>query len=251
MKAFTVHTDAAAGHTGLKDLPLSALEAIYTFADHKTKKSLAQTSHIFRGFWKTLRICEGCVRNCPTKVTMTGCTLYHDSLLQGAEVLARHISVGAYTIDTSGSRLILGETQYYISLNGHFGPRHLSYIMQQDTKDLQCLAGWTAGTVMQKIKAGFNSMFRDGERLAASVLLRLKLYHGRQDGVSDDELERISMLFARLPWNFNNWCEEQVLVSVIEPVWQVVSPGGTTVLAHWDARSSACDLVVDLHSLLP
>lgn len=241
-KALTLPFDTFAGRTELTDFPLSILEAIYRLADYETQTNLAQSLHVFRGFWKTLRICEGYV--CSDWVTMTGRSLCWDRMVKGAEVLASRFSVGAHTAD-SDNYLMLGNTRYCISLNGHFGPRHLRYIMQQDLQDARCLGRRVMRILVQNMKAGFDDMFGNDERVASTVLLRFKLYHGRQEGLSDDELERLSIVFTSMPASFGNWCHEERLLSMVEPVWQIVSPAGSTLYAHWHGRHENV-IIVDL-----
>ena len=228
------------GGTALRDLPENVLELMFRCCSSTTQVSLAHTSQLFRKYWKTLKLYEG-----PSGLCVTCRNKHRQQLHDGAAAIASRVNLLIYARRLEGP-VLLDMAVYCVCVSGHLGPRLLEYILQQQRLDFESLSQYTVESIMEDIGVEFNHVFGAGELAGEAALLRLKLHHGRQAGLSDDELEKLSSFFASLPAHC--WCGQLGLCSICEPVWQLIAPGGTSSSVHWRVARNTVSEVLELPS---
>ena len=231
---------ACAGQAALRDLPEKILEGIFCICSPTSQVSLAQLHKCSGGSGRRSKISEGLFG-----AYMTSRDKYRLRLHDGAEAIASRISLVMYHTPLETSALS-DRAQSCVCVNDDLGPSHLEYILQQQRVDFRVLSQLTVRSIVHNIRVRFGKAYGAGELAGQGALLRLKLYHERQAGLSDDE--KLSSFFASLPATFHRWCNEKSLLSACEPVWQLVTPGGTSSSAHWSVAHDAVSVVMELSS---
>ena len=84
------------------------------------------------------------------------------------------------------------------------------------------------------------------------VMLTLKLYHSRQAGFTDTELDKLGDFFSEVPASAASEAIPSAgtpLIMVCEPVWQLISPAGTIFRVYWGADPEVIDHVAKFSEL--
>ena len=136
---------------------------------------------------------------------------------------------------------------YHASVVGHLSQRHLQYLLQHPDPDSGGFAEYAVGQLVEALKV-------DASNNTRVVLLTLKVYHSRQAGFSDDELDKLGAVFDSFPSHTRFWLWDSPLqpaTLICEPVWQLLSPSKQVSCMYWDVQDPECiDAVAELSEVL-
>ena len=234
----------------LKDLPVDVKESVFRQCDLKSQHNLAQTSKLFWGLYKQLP----CVLPRPGwrfETRWTASRMWRNDHTRVAAARLAHRFRAQVQLKPLEATLVPNQdSMYHFSLVGHLSQKDLQFILQHPSRkehDLQWLFS-------ERVVAGFADVFKvDPASDTKVVMLTLKVYHSRQVGCSDQDLDRLSEMFASVPGDLCCWLMDSELDPVTlmcEPVWQLVGPAGSVSLMYWRLQDSeAIRHVVNLHEL--
>ena len=229
---------------------MDAKENIFRQSDLKSQHSLAQTSRLFWRHYKELP----CVLPRPDwqfESRWTASRVWRIDCTRVAAARIAHRFRAQVQLKPLETTLVPNQdSMYHFSLVGHLSQKHLHFILQHPGKqerDLQWLSA-------ERVVAGFADVFEvDPANDTKVVMLTMKVYHSRQAGYSDDELDQLSELLASVPGYLCCWLMDSELDPVTlmcEPVWQLVGPAGSVNLMYWSLEDSeAISHVVELSEL--
>ena len=215
----------------MQHLPVSLQEAIFR-CDNDSQNVLGQTCQVF---WRLYHELVCVQRSGSAQHNSSTARAYWRivSTEQSAATLARQFRVGMELRPLTTTMITGSSRCYHISLVGHLDLSHLKFILQHPDllgADLHHAFGSRVANCLSRIIDLMSS------QTTQVVMLTLKVYHSRQDGFSDFELDQLGRLFRALPDEISCYLAEadfEPLTLVCEPVWQLVSPAQVTSCMPW------------------
>ena len=135
----------------------------------------------------------------------------------------------------------------HASLVGHFG-QHLNFILEHPEPAGHFLRLFFADLVTDCLSDKLDM----SDANSNVVMLTLKLYHSRQAGFTDTELDKLGDFFSEVPASAASEAIPSAgtpLIMVCEPVWQLISPAGTVFRVYWGADPEVIDPVAKFSEL--
>ena len=145
--------------------------------------------------------------------------------------LASRIHLQSRVRPAKGPLLHKEQDLVHVSLIGSFCGKEGQYILQQDDTNLD----WLGTDLMKLIGDPMSAQLSDMQDETMDVgyaFFTLRLYHSRQAGFSDQELECFSKLFSGLPIEFIRTADEEGMSAICEPRWRLISPSAQ-VSVQW------------------
>lgn len=122
---------------------------------------------------------------------------------------------------------------YHVSFVGHFSQMQLRLALQHP--DMGELQQQFASCVIGRSMDVLDEL--DPAPSANVIMLTLQLFHSRQDGFSDEELDKLGDLFACIPYQVSCWLIDSPfdpITFICEPIWQLMSPDMQVKRMYWD-----------------
>ena len=124
---------------------------------------------------------------------------------------------------------------YHAALVGHFSQKHLLFILQYPE------ALYLAGEFCELLVAShfhgiLNLNAASNTSNTNAVMLTLKLHHSRQDGFSDEQLDKLGSFFEHVPCETGFRVQRipgSEVIQICEPVWQLIAPNGGIAHMYW------------------
>ena len=239
---------ACAGQTRIQQLPLSLQETVFSFCNSRSQHALAQTCQVFWRMYHEL-ICVPSNENIPHEDPRTACWMWRREASKCAAIVLggqcradlelRPLRSTSYSHITSG---------YHATLRGYFSQCQLQFILQHP-QGLKHLSLWFAEAAAaqfdEKMEVDFNSSL--GSHYFC--IFTAKVYHNRQAGFSDDQLDKLGDLFGSVPDHFALYFDEhmQPMTFICEPAWQLISPSGHASCVSWHMHCmESVDIVTEV-----
>ena len=84
------------------------------------------------------------------------------------------------------------------------------------------------------------------------VMLTLKMYHSRQAGFTDEELDKLGGIFKFIPFEISCYLRSSdftPLILICEPVWQLLSPATHAIRMPWEMQDECVRYVAELSEI--
>ena len=120
----------------------------------------------------------------------------------------------------------------HATLRGYFSQCQLQFILQhpQGPKHLSVLFSEAAA------QAFGDKMAMEMTGPAAHIIIfTVKVYHNKQAGFSDDQLEKLGDMFGSLPNHLASYFNEimEPLTFICEPSWHLIPPSAPAIYVSW------------------
>ena len=232
-------------------LPVHIQERIFHYCDLASQRTLGTQSSCFRPLWHKRRTAKD---EAGKQRVSSAC---EDWRAQKMEEAARNFAcktIRAQVVKKHIHRVpeYHGSSTLHVSVEGHLDQRQLAYILQLQPDCLSIL-GFKIGVFCLKY-AKWPIQSSDMDDLGESMFMSFKLSCRRQAGLSDDELERLEVLFLRLPECLvdlrNSYRRFSDVLVACEPMWRCSTSVMAGAAMRWsipdevDFTSEATDILV-------
>ena len=222
----------------MPDLPASLQEAIFCHCDSKSQFALAQTSKPFWKMYHTLK-CISPYNGCQPTDYHTACRKWRrDATEAAAARFARQFRADMHLKALKPTFHPNDDSCYHASLVGHLTQMHLQFRFEhpqlQEAELHNCLSEIAVGRLHEALQV-------DAINATKVVMFTLQVYHSRQAGFSDAELDKLGAVFHTFPADASLWLLETPLepaTLMCEPVWQLLSPSKQASCMYWDTEDT-------------
>lgn len=237
---------AGAGPTSMQDLPVSVQEAIFNRCDHLSQHALASTSRLSWKFYHEVK-CVSPHNSCfPDTFQTARWSWRTDCTLKAGKALSSPFRADVELKPMDSSMFLDKNSCYHATLVGYLGQRHLQFILQHPNPLHAHLHYHFALSAASHFTG---KLVVDPSTADVVIAFTLTVFHSRQGGFSDDELDRLSSAFSSFPelvcCNFVHQMRnggaadhDHPVKLVCEPVWQLLSPTKHASCMHWDTKNT-------------
>ena len=250
------HSAVCVGPTNMPDLPASLQDAIFCRCDVKSQYSLAQTCRVFWNLYHHVK-CVPLYPGCQPTYKYTACHKWRQDATEAAAArFARQFRADMPIKALKPTFLPDNDSCYHASLVGHLSQRHLHFLLQHPQPEQAWAYGYFSEHAVNRLDEALKVDANNATRI---VLFTLKVYHSRQAGFSDDELDKLGAVFRSFPIHTRLWLWETPLAEgsdetvtlICEPYWQLMSPSKQASCMEWNTQDAeSIDHVAELSEIL-
>ena len=239
---------ACAGQTSIQQFPASLQAAIFGLCDSGSQNSLAQTCQVFWRMYHRL-LCVPHDDKSSLEDLHTACWMWRrEASRLAATTLGNQLRADLEFKSLHSTLYPDINKCYHATLRGYFSQCQLQFILQQP-QGLKHLSTWFSEAAATEFGEKIQVEMSPSLPTAQIVIFTVKVYHNRQAGFSDDQLDKLGDMFGSLPNHVALYFAENIdhVIFICEPRWQLISPSGhaSCVSWHMDCVGSV-DLVIEL-----
>ena len=134
---------------------------------------------------------------------------------------------------------------YHATLRGYFSECQLQFILQHP-QGPKHLSVWFSEAAAAQFDEQLAVEVSSSQAANEVFIFTAKVYHNRQAGFSDDQLDKLGDLFGSLPDHLALYFQKAMepTTFICEPRWQLISPSGHASCVSWHMDLTECVHIV-------